>query len=333
MAHRFSPEPFLPMRLKESIRGLAGYFIRATLEEAERGPFPLEHLADLAEFGNVTPEFLVRREDEAEGRVLRSLPELLAAVFPERKSFRFRAKEETGDTEADFSPVDIHSFYRCEPELDAGALQLSPEAEPVSKRPDPEQQGVDVKALLEANEEVLRAHAPEPAPVERKSWYSVSPGMAAFRWLLAFGCFGLGLWIWITNDSANKIGTVFSLVMGLPFFVVGLVLIVTDILDFFLDRIKLRDVPKAVDCTEADARFAAEDWPGAAAAYLTAMRKDPHQTRIYLRGISAAAAAGKPRQVAAFHASAIKHLGLHDRNLLSGALARKGLPPLSKGDQ
>ncbi len=70
-------------------------YLRNATETEARGPFNPQHVADLAEAGQVTPETLIYDAATEQWVALSSQEELMATVFPERKKLTLRAKDIT----------------------------------------------------------------------------------------------------------------------------------------------------------------------------------------------------------------------------------------------
>lgn len=68
-------------------------YIRNATETEARGPFNVQQVADLAEAGQVTPETLVYDANAEQWVAFKDQPELLAAIFPEKKKLSLKAKE------------------------------------------------------------------------------------------------------------------------------------------------------------------------------------------------------------------------------------------------
>jgi hypothetical protein len=68
-------------------------YIRNATETEARGPFNLQQVADLAEAGQVTADTLVYDPNTEQWIALNASPELMAAIFPEKKKLVLKAKE------------------------------------------------------------------------------------------------------------------------------------------------------------------------------------------------------------------------------------------------
>lgn len=68
-------------------------YIRNATETEARGPFTVQQVADLAEAGQVTPETLVYDANAEQWVLISTSPELMQAVFPEKKRLVLKAKE------------------------------------------------------------------------------------------------------------------------------------------------------------------------------------------------------------------------------------------------
>lgn len=68
-------------------------YIRNANESEARGPFSAQQVADLAEAGQVTPDTLAYDATTEQWVTLSSSPDLMAAIFPERKRLSLKAKE------------------------------------------------------------------------------------------------------------------------------------------------------------------------------------------------------------------------------------------------
>jgi hypothetical protein len=68
-------------------------YIRNASETEARGPFSLQQVSDLAEAGQVTADTLVYDAETEQWVALNAKPDLLAAVFPEKKKLALKAKE------------------------------------------------------------------------------------------------------------------------------------------------------------------------------------------------------------------------------------------------
>jgi hypothetical protein len=68
-------------------------YIRNVSETEARGPFSIQQVADLAEAGQVTAETLVYDAESEQWLALNAKPDLLTAVFPEKKKLALKAKE------------------------------------------------------------------------------------------------------------------------------------------------------------------------------------------------------------------------------------------------
>lgn len=68
-------------------------YIRNASETEARGPFSIQQVADLAEAGQVTAETLVYDAETEQWLALNAKPELMSAVFPEKKKLVLKSKE------------------------------------------------------------------------------------------------------------------------------------------------------------------------------------------------------------------------------------------------
>lgn len=68
-------------------------YIRNATETEARGPFSAQQVSDLADAGQVTAETLIYDAVAEQWVVLKSNPELMAAVFPEKKKLTLKAKD------------------------------------------------------------------------------------------------------------------------------------------------------------------------------------------------------------------------------------------------
>lgn len=68
-------------------------YIRNASETEARGPFSLQQVADLAEAGQVTSETLVYDAESEQWVAINAKPDVMAAVFPEKKKLSLKAKE------------------------------------------------------------------------------------------------------------------------------------------------------------------------------------------------------------------------------------------------
>lgn len=73
--------------------GTQEIYIRNPQETEAHGPFTLQQLADLAEAGRATRETLFYNLDIDQWAPISSQPELVAAMFPEKKRLALKAKE------------------------------------------------------------------------------------------------------------------------------------------------------------------------------------------------------------------------------------------------
>lgn len=76
------------------------FYIRASDETDARGPFTLEQLSSLAEAGQVTPETLYYDTLSEQWVPIDADPEVKAALFPEKKRLRIRARDARRATSA-----------------------------------------------------------------------------------------------------------------------------------------------------------------------------------------------------------------------------------------
>lgn len=76
------------------------FYIRASDETDARGPFTLEQLSSLAEAGQVTPETLYYDTLSEQWVPIDADPEVKAALFPEKKRLRIRARDARRTTSA-----------------------------------------------------------------------------------------------------------------------------------------------------------------------------------------------------------------------------------------
>ncbi len=70
-------------------------YLRNATETEARGPFNPQHVADLAEAGQVTPDTLIYDAATEQWVALSTQPELMVIVFPERKKLTLKAKDIT----------------------------------------------------------------------------------------------------------------------------------------------------------------------------------------------------------------------------------------------
>ncbi len=68
-------------------------YIRNASETEARGPFTLQQVADLAEAGQVTAETLVYDAESEQWVALNAKPDLMSAIFPEKKKLLLKSKE------------------------------------------------------------------------------------------------------------------------------------------------------------------------------------------------------------------------------------------------
>lgn len=68
-------------------------YLRNASETEARGPFNPQQVADLAEAGQVTPDTLIYDATTEQWVALTTNPELMVAVFPEKKKLTLKAKE------------------------------------------------------------------------------------------------------------------------------------------------------------------------------------------------------------------------------------------------
>jgi hypothetical protein len=336
------------MRLKDTAPPPAGYFIRPSPDGPERGPLSLENLRDLAEFQHVTPEFWIRRDGETEPRPLRDLPDLMAHIFPEKKAFHFKSYQQTEDVDAGYNPVDVKNLFRCEtsappiprPGAPSGQRPINPPPSGGTAETDPEGPGLglarreqpppavgfDPKAVLQASQAMTRARTQtEGNPQPPKPRFSPRRTFFWIRWSLAALLAGSAVWIW---SDLERFQDIFLLMLlGMVPMVGAILLTVSDIIDWFLNRVGSTEI-EPPDFTRAEAAFAAGEWRAAASEYLRSLQRHPLELHGYIPGIAAAVAAEEPKKAAALHLLANKNLGRHDRNLLTAALRRQGLPPL-----
>lgn len=324
------------MRFNKHEPEASGYFVRRGPDEPERGRLTSAQLCDLAEFGNITPDWLVRAAPEETSRPIREVPELMAELFPEKKTFQFKTYERADNPDAGRPPVDVRGLYRCEadaPEEGDGDSLLGAEASALSlRRPMPPERrtppplpgapgAFDVKAILQASEAIA----------QQRGGNKVDPGRASFssgrvslvvRWVFATVFALIGIYVLGASGSWR---------MAIPLFGLALMLVVLDFIGWMFDGLEqwiANAAGKPPDFTQAEDRLRAGEWAAAASAFLIETKRNPKQIRGYFAGISAAFAARDGRLAAAFHSLAHKHLGTHDLNLLNGALRRSDIPPV-----
>ncbi len=328
------------MRLKDSAPEPAGYRIRSAPDSPERGPYTLDQLKDLAEFGNIAPEWLVQKPGETEYQPLTAFPDLLNAVFPPKKSFQFKQYQAAENPDAGYEAIDVKDIYRCKTELppkedrETAAPKTpnlllrptklsapTPPPAPAAFQTDP----VDVKALLERNISATRKR-PSPAEPPRVSSQPTSASRIFFvtRWVIAAILLILGIHFLVASGSWRIAVPLF----GLAFFLVALDLIgwIANAPEYWINR----SIGNPANFTRAETHLEAGNWSAAASAYLAETKRHPKEIAGYVPGISAAIAAREPKTVSAFHSLARKNLGAHDLNLLNGALQRRNLAPVAE---
>ncbi|MEX2380940.1 MAG: hypothetical protein WD490_01020 [Opitutales bacterium] len=325
------------MRLKNSdpeASEHSGFYVRPGPDEPERGPLILEKLQDLAEFGHITPDWLVRASGEESFFPFRDLPELMTAVFPEKKSFHLKRHQKAKDTEAGYAKIDVKDLYRCDADgeaRDGADGGEEPEDSPQPAMPAEQENGpqtvgsapigIDVKALLQAS--VLMAKERSGKDVRReKVPFSTGRVFQTVRWSFAV-FFGL-LGIYILGSSG-------SMRLAIPMFAFSVLLVALDFVGWMCDGLEgwiVNAAGKPPDFSDAEGRLKVGDWAAAAAAFLAVTRKHPKEIHGYFAGLSAAFAARDKKTTAAFHSLAQKNLGTHDLNLLNGALRRRKVPPV-----
>lgn len=329
------------MRLKDSEPDASGYFVRSGPDGPERGPLTIDKLQDLAEFGNITLDWLVRKSGEEIFLPFSDLPELMTEVFPQKKSFQLKQYQKAKDQEAELAPIDVRDLFQCAAgsavekaltESDArvggaetpGISLLRPNpgdrkiaAENVATAPD----GIDVKAILQASEAMAKARTGEGERRGRAS-FSTNRTFLVVRWILAI-CFALfGIYVLGASGSWR---------LAIPMFGMAILLVALDFVAWMCDGVEgwvVNAAGKPPDFSDAERWLRAGDWSAAAAAFLAVCRKHPKQIRGYFAGISAAFAARDEEMAAAFHSLARKNLAAHDLNLLNGALRRGNVPPV-----
>lgn len=324
------------MRLKATDPKPPAYFVRSGLDKPERGPLNLENLKDLAEFGNITPDWLVRNSAEEGFRSFRDLPELMLTVFPKKKSFHFKRYQQAADADAGRAAADVKDLYRCTADpsakneaMDQGgeasdkalepAIPEDPKPSPADAAPAPD--GVDVKAILQASEAMTKKRSGKNMRPERTP-LSLNRALFVVRWILAIFFVLVGL---------IMLGATGNWMMALPALALAVLLVTLDFVGWMCDGL-VQWIANAAgeppDFSHAENRLRIGDWPAAASAFLEETKRHPKEIRGYFGGITAAFAAGDKKATAAFHSLARKHLSTQDLNLINGALRRRNIPPV-----
>ena len=302
------------MNLRESDPEFSEYFVRADSAGVERGPFTLDQLQDLAEFGNMTPDWLIRVEPREMWQPLRDSPELLDLVFPPKKAFGFKKFQGEADLDEGHQAVDVKDIYRLRRE-DSEEVEWVGEIRQEWKPP---------TALPPPVARVAKAERPRQ-PVEKLSVpFDMSRVFRVVRWVLA-GISGVLALVFLTGSGSWRLAA--------PFVGFAILLLALDVIAWVCAVPEwwiAKSIQLPPDFGPAEAWMQAEEWSAAAAAFLVETRKHPKEIRGYMGGISAAFAARDEKKLNAFRNLARKNLGSTDWNLLEGALQRKGLPPLLK---
>lgn len=303
--------PLVTMNRKDSEPDSSEYFIRADLSGVERGPFTLDKLQDLAEFGNMTPDWLIRPEQAETWQPLRDCPELLEWVFPQKKTFQFKQFQKENDLDERHRAVDVKEIYRLHRE---DSEEIAEEDKKEWKGPAARQSPVAERTKRFPKQNRSRVRGP----------FSLGRVFRMVRWVLAIIC-GLLALVFLTMSGNWRLAA--------PFAGIAAMLVVLDVIVWIINFPEwwiARSVGVPPDFGSAEAWMQTEEWSPAAAAFLVETRKHPKVIRGYVGGISAAFAARDERKLNAFRELARKNLGSTDWNLLEGALQRKGLPPLLK---
>jgi hypothetical protein len=311
----------MPLRLKQEEPSGDRLLIRNAAGEKERGPFAIEALRDMAEVGLLAPQHEYSA-DRLHWQAFSSDQSLMAAIFPPKPVFGYKAFEPETDREAAFDPVNLEDLLLAKPAAGPAPLEL-----PAVPDTPVEPVGFDPKQLMEDNASRLRALEPEEEPAKLLPPVLQWPWGKIIRWSLAAVSAGFG-YHWLGSNSGGFMTPI--LVIGA--FTFAALLVVLDVIDWIIEFFSnafapsFRPLPNYAPATAA---LAKGDLAAALAGFEAVLRAHPREERAYLEAFALAAQLGRQDKVEELAGRAAKGLGARDWNLLRHSLEIRGiaLPP------
>ncbi len=329
------------------------FFFRNTPDAAERGPFALDGLRDLAEFGHITPEILIRKDSDADFHCLRDDPDLLREIFPERRHLHLGHYEAETKTEDRFRPVDFADARRCFPGKEesapgnsagvaprsraaASGIRLNPQRgnyEAVSEtKAETSASAFDPRRALEEITEKSRSEFTEPENKETRAGTWLVFG-ARLVGALLFAGYGLSIFLLVDLGTGPAV-VILDFLIGVLLIVLGLVFVLPEVLrivtapfcgmvDVLLFGSARED--RRADYGAAELYLANGDTEAALREYRNIVSRFPKEIPAYLQGIRLCRKLGRKGESKELYNRALRRISsAQDRNLFIGAVRRLG---------
>ncbi len=340
-----------------------GYMVRKSPDDSEHGPFTLEHLRDLAEFGHLNSDSLVRSEDSGEYAPLRETPDLLRNVFPERT--RMTLGQWKGDKTAEDGcrPVDTRGIRECDPAAEdtglppappdrrgapsSGALRLKSDPaaaeDSTTSRADSALQAFQAEhELKELGHLLKRARDKDTPELEADHRGTVSRVLLVARWTImaVLTAAGVGVWLGVDPASMSAFDVVIDFLIGLVLVSFGFLFILPEALRLFAapltgftDALILGSARETrnPDHTAAERFLKSGDREAALREYRHLVARFPRDLTSYLKAIRLCREMGREKEARKFHDKALRHIrGKQDRNLFLGSVRRMDVERASR---
>lgn len=338
--HKINARPPIPMKLRTEESHEPRFFVRKADDSAERGPYTLEGLQDLFEFGHLTAASLIRNESATDWRRLDTEAELLHQICPEKERLHMGAAYQAEDKESHLRPVNVSDLYQCADETDDDA----PVAEPAPRQvlslhqpapqssPEAESELSVQEALRQSLEKERAARLRDSADATAAPAEKLSRFVTVFRWGMMLAFVGSGFWIWLGVPGSAAPSFVFDFLIGLVLVVFGMIWILPEALRivtipfnlFFDTLLEGSDRgPTRADFTRADSHLARGERIQALLVYRQIIEEFPRELAAYTKAYRLSRELGQVELARSLHQQALRNLkSSQDRNLFKGSTKR-----------
>ncbi len=352
------------MKFRRSVSPDRIYWIRAAENGPPKGPYTLENLRELAEFGHVTRSTEVRRQPEEAFFPLERDRELTEQVFPERRGLKLGSQYQGSGGEDRYSAVSIHEMVKCDlnepPEAQStdeppggegdteGSLRLRADSnvryEMISDK-DTEAEALNPRATLQAlaSARALRLSEDSVAPLktDRSVRFRRWSLTARLIGLAVFGTLGTRIWLTTNWVGGHQLEVVVGFLSGVILIVAGMILMLPELLrlvtapfDAALSLLIFgnQHSPRKPDLAAVERCQESGDLEKALAECRRQLGHSPQYMPLHLKAVRLCLQLGWDDEAQRHYRRALKKVTCgQDRNLFVGKLRQEGYPPSGPG--
>ncbi len=345
------------MKFHRSVSPDRIYWIRAAENGPPKGPYTLENLRELAEFGHVTRGTEIRRQPEETFFPLERDGDLVTQVFPERRQLKFGSQYQSPGLEDQHRPVSIQEMLGCDLDEPPGAESAD---KPSGNRPDTEgslrlrldtsvryetisdkDTDADVlnprqtlQALAKARALRLSQDSAASWKIDRSVWLSRFSLAARLTGLAVFGTLGVRIWLATNWAGGDPVGVVIDFLSGVVLILAGLILMLPELLrlatapfDAALSLLIFGNQrsPQKPDLSEVERWQERGDLEKALSVCRRQLGHSPEFMPLHLKAVRLCLRLGWDKEAQRHYRRALKKITCgQDRNLFVGMLRQDG---------